>query len=89
MDIGDDSKILEPIMVIIQYMKLHYLHILPETLLYLRTFILIYIREDSMTISCKSKNSNVICTGCLNDVCGADLLDRKRVKLKLNLKRLK
>ena len=89
MEIGVDSNILEPIMVIIQYLKLNYRYILSETILYIRTIILVYIREDSMTISWKSKNSLAMCGACLNDVCDADLLDRKRTKLKLNIKRLK
>lgn len=87
-EIFEELSILEPIMIIIQYLKNNYLYILAESILYIRTLILIYIREDSMTISRKSKNSLAMCGGCLNDVCGADLLDRKRTKLKLNLKRL-
>ena len=47
--ICDDSSILEPIMIIIQYLQLNYRFILAETIFYIRTLILVYIREDSMT----------------------------------------
>ena len=75
-------------MVIVQYVKLNFREILPGTLVYLRTMFYIYAREDSLTISRRSKNSNVICSGCFDEVCGADLPDRKRTKLKKNIKEL-
>ena len=84
-----ENETFKPFMVIVQYVKLNFREILPGTLVYLRTMFYIYAREDSLTISRRSKNSNVICSGCFDEVCGADLLDQKRTKLKKNIKELK